>query len=131
MIALMLFSSAMTGTRVPLNTVSRLRISGSWFMGNLAICSSSSDNIKLASLFIHFQHSKKSLLRNLYAPDLLHALLALFLFFQQLAFARDVAAIAFGDNVFAKRLDGFARDDLVADCRLDGHFKELARNQLF
>ena len=44
-------------------------------------------------------------------------------------FAGDVAAVAFGDDVFAHRFDGFAGDDLVADGGLDGDFEHLARDQ--
>ena len=53
------------------------------------------------------------------------------MFFEQLALARDVAAVAFGDDVFAERFHGFASDHFVADGRLNGHFEKLARDQLF
>src|ERR1043166_7632524 len=45
-------------------------------------------------LLIHLQHRQKCILRNLYAADFLHPLLAFFLFLQELALARDVAAVA-------------------------------------
>ena len=80
-------------------------------------------------LFIHLQHRQKRFLRNLYAADFLHPLLAFFLFFEQFAFARDVAAVAFGDDVFAHGFDGFAGDDFRADGGLNGDLKHLPRDQ--
>jgi hypothetical protein len=41
----------------------------------------------------------------------LHALLAFLLLLEQLALARDVAAVALGEHVLAQRLDRLARDD--------------------
>src|SRR6185436_1964642 len=61
------------------------------------------------------QDGEERLLRNLHRADLLHAFLALFLFVEQLALARDVAAVALGDHVLAQRLDVLARDDVAAD----------------
>ena len=58
----------------------------------------------------------------------LHTLLALFLFLEQLALTRDIAAIALGQNVLAARLDGGAGNDLVADGTLNRHLEQLARN---
>src|SRR6266849_10595936 len=49
----------------------------------------------------NFEDGKKRFLGNIHLADAFHAALALFLFFEQLAFARDVAAITFGQNVFA------------------------------
>src|SRR5450755_4914737 len=56
-------------------------------------------------LFSDLQHREKSLLRNLDLADLFHALLAGLLLLEQLALARDVAAVAFGQHVLAHRLD--------------------------
>jgi len=42
---------------------------------------------------------------------LLHAFLAFFLFFKQLAFPSDVTTVALGNNVLAQRLYRFARDE--------------------
>src|SRR5690348_3097878 len=67
-------------------------------------------------------------LRDLDLPDLLHALLAFLLALQQLALARDVAAVALGGDVLAHGLDGLAGDDPAADGGLDGHLVELARD---
>lgn len=48
----------------------------------------------------------KSRLRDFDLAELPQALLALFLLFQKLAFARDVAAIEFGDHVLARGQEG-------------------------
>ena len=36
-----------------------------------------------------------------------------------------------GTDIFAERFDGFSCNDLTADCRLDRHFKQLARDIVF
>ena len=69
----------------------------------------------LRSLLPHPQRRNKRLLRDAHIAILAHPCLALFLFFQQLFLARDVAAVAFGGDVLAQRGDGFAGDDLAAD----------------
>src|SRR6185503_4935506 len=69
-------------------------------------------------------------LRDVHAAHRLHALLALFLLLEQLAFAGDVAAITLRGHVLAKRADRFASDDLAADGGLDGHLVLLARDDL-
>jgi hypothetical protein len=46
---------------------------------------------------IHLQHRQKCFLRNLDAADFLHALFAFLLFLEQLALARDVAAVGLMD----------------------------------
>src|ERR1043165_1068706 len=71
---------------------------------------------------------EERLLRDLDAPDLLHALLALLLAFEQLALAGDVAAVALGGDVLAERLDGLAGDDLRADGGVDRDVELLARD---
>src|SRR2546430_14515796 len=63
----------------------------------------------------YLQHRQKRLLGNIHTADALHALLTFFLFFQQLALAGDVAAVAFGEHVLAHGMDRFAGDDLGAD----------------
>src|SRR6266581_9328886 len=57
----------------------------------------------------HFQHREEGFLRNIHLADALHAALAFFLLFEEFAFARDIAAVAFGQHVFADGRDGFAR----------------------
>src|SRR5439155_12147846 len=76
------------------------------------------------------EHREESVLGHLDAPDLLHALLALFLALEQLALAADVAAIALGRDVLAVGLDGLAGDDVRADRRLDRDVVLLARDAL-
>src|SRR3989344_3020425 len=83
----------------------------------------------MALFLVHAQNGEKRLLRDFYGAQLFHAFLALFLFFQQFALARGVAAIAFGRDILAQRLDRFARDDLGADGRLDGDVEHLPRDQ--
>src|SRR3990170_1250119 len=56
-------------------------------------------------LVVHLQYRQEGFLRNLHAADLLHPLLALFLFLEELLFAADVATITFGQHVLAHGLD--------------------------
>src|SRR5688572_886293 len=79
---------------------------------------------------IELQDGEECLLGNLHAADLLHPLLPLLLLLEELALARDVAAVALGDHVLAHRLDGLAGDDLRADRGLDRHLELLARDLL-
>lgn len=69
-------------------------------------------------------------MRNFDCPDALHALLSLFLFFEQLALAGDVAAVTFGENVFSDRLDRAAADNLSSDSALDGDVELLPRDKI-
>jgi len=55
--------------------------------------------------FVDLQHREKSLLRYLDAADLFYSLFTFFLFFEQFTFARDVAAVALGDDVFSQHFD--------------------------
>src|SRR5512142_941168 len=79
---------------------------------------------------VNLQHRQECLLRDLHGAHLLHALLSFFLFFKQLALARDVAAVALGEHVLAQRPDRFPRDHLGADRSLDDHLEQLARDHL-
>src|SRR6266849_2615543 len=85
------------------------------------------------SLFVssgsHFEDGEKGLLWNVDLADALHALFAFFLFFEELALAGDVTAVAFGQNVFTNRRDRFARDHAAADGGLNGDLEQLPRNQ--
>src|SRR4051794_33042931 len=76
------------------------------------------------------QRGHERLLGDLHAADLLHALLSLLLAVEELALARDVAAVALGDDVLALRLHRLAGDDAPADRRLDRDVEQLARDQL-
>src|SRR3989449_9529884 len=71
----------------------------------------------------YLEDREEGFLGNVHAADAFHAPLAFFLFFEEFALARDVAAIALGENVLAHGRDRFARVDAAADGRLDGHFE--------
>src|SRR6185312_12331206 len=61
--------------------------------------------------------------------ELPHLLLAFLLLLQKLAFAGDVAAIAFGGDVLAQGAHGLARDHLAADRGLDRNLEHVRRDQ--
>src|SRR4051794_2883521 len=82
----------------------------------------------LAAVVAEFEHRQERLLRDLDAPDLLHPLLSLLLALEELALARDVAAVALGGHVLAEGLDGLAGDDVRADRGLDRDVVLLARD---
>ena len=67
---------------------------------------------------------------HLYASNHLHAFLSLFLLFEQFALPGDVAAVAFGGDVFPHGGDGFAGDDLAADGSLDGDDEKVGRDDV-
>src|SRR3989304_5556090 len=50
---------------------------------------------------LHFQRGQECLLGNLHFADLLHSLLPLFLFLEQLALARDITTVALGGHVLS------------------------------
>src|SRR6266850_1020714 len=77
----------------------------------------------------HLQHGEERFLRNVNLADALHAALAFFLFLEEFAFAGNVTAVAFGENVFADGRDGFARNDAAADRGLDRNLEHLPRNK--
>ena len=77
-------------------------------------------------LITRFKNCHEGFLRNIHRPHALHALFAFLLLFQELALAGDVAAVAFGGDVFADGFDGFSRDDLAADGGLEGNFEKVA-----
>src|SRR5258708_11407467 len=80
-------------------------------------------------LFSDLQYGEEGFLGDVDFADALHALFAFFLFFEELAFAGDVAAVALGDDVFADGGDRLARDDLGADGGLDGDLAHLAGDE--
>src|ERR1700691_4253608 len=82
-------------------------------------------------LHIHFQRGDEGLLRDVDFAELTHALLALFLFLEELTLAGHVAAVALGGDVLAEGPHGFARNDLAADGGLNPHLEHLRRNELF
>ena len=59
-------------------------------------------------------------MRNFNRANFLHALFALFLFFEEFALAGDVAAVAFGGDVLAEGADCRAGNDLGTNGGLDG-----------
>jgi hypothetical protein len=63
----------------------------------------------------YLKDSEEGFLRDIDATDAFHPLLAFLLFFQQLALAADVAAVAFGDDVLPDGRNCFPRHDLAAD----------------
>src|SRR5438552_8078445 len=85
---------------------------------------------RLILVLSHLEYGQKRFLRDLDAPDALHALLAFLLFLQEFALARDVAAIALGEHVLPHRLHAFARDDAAANRRLNRDLEQLPRNEL-
>src|SRR3954468_7680419 len=80
-------------------------------------------------LLVEAEGGDEGFLGDFDAADLLHALLAFLLALEQFALARDVAAVALGEHVLALRLHRLACDDPPADCRLNRHVEQLARNQ--
>src|SRR5215467_87509 len=79
---------------------------------------------------LDLQYRKESLLGYLDRAHLLHALLARLLLLEQLAFSRDVAAVAFRQHVLAQRFHRLARDDMRAYGRLHRDVEHLPRDQL-
>ena len=75
------------------------------------------------------EDGQEGFLGDVYAAYPLHALLAFLLLFEELALAGDVAAIAFGEDVFAHGGDVFAGDHAAADGGLERDFEHLAGNQ--
>src|SRR6266404_4197018 len=55
-----------------------------------------------AWMFSCLQHLNKRFLRNIHRAERFHAFFAFFLFLEQLAFARNVAAVTFGGDVLAQ-----------------------------
>src|SRR5262245_38674415 len=79
---------------------------------------------------VDLQDGQKRFLGDVHAPDPLHALLPFLLLLEQLALARDVAAVALREDVLAHRLDGLAAEDLAPDGRLDDDLEQLPGNEL-
>src|SRR6476660_2815857 len=81
------------------------------------------------SFLTDFQDGEESLLRHFHAPHGFHALLAFLLFFKELAFPRNIAAIAFRKNVLLHGSNRLTLDDLAPDCRLNGNLIHLSWNE--
>src|SRR5579884_2452687 len=71
--------------------------------------------VRLLPFACHLQHRQERLLRDFHAAHALHPTLAFLLLLQQLALARDVAAVALRQHVLAHRRDVLARDHLRPD----------------
>src|SRR5258705_10687760 len=82
-------------------------------------------------VFSCFQYLDKGFLRYIDRAKRFHSFFAFLLFLEQFAFARDIAAITFGGNVFAQGADGFASDDFATDGPLDGDGILLAGDYFF
>src|SRR3989337_2901499 len=67
---------------------------------------------------ISFQNRQEGLLRQFHPADLLHPLLALFLFFEEFSLSRYVSAVTLGYDVFPKGLYRIPRYDPPAYGRL-------------
>ena len=80
-------------------------------------------------LFSNLQNREKRFLWNFDIADLLHAFFTGFLFFQKLAFTRDIAAIAFGQHILAQGLDTFPGDNVRAYGGLNSDVEHLPGNQ--
>src|SRR5579885_51899 len=79
---------------------------------------------------VHLQRGEEGFLRDLDAAEAPHLLLARLLLVEQLALARDVAAVALGGHVLPERADRLARDHLAADRGLDRDLEQVARDQV-
>ena len=77
-------------------------------------------------LVLQIEDCHERLLRDGDVGDQLHALLALFLLFEQLAFAGYVAAVALGGYVLAIGFDGLAGDYLGSDSGLQRYLEHVA-----
>ena len=74
----------------------------------------------LRASVVNFQHCHECFLWKLDTADGLHALFAFLLFFKEFALARDVAAVAFREDILAAGAHVLARDDFAPDGRLAG-----------
>src|SRR5258707_1488989 len=77
----------------------------------------------------HLERREEGRLRDLDLAELAHALAPLLLLVEELALARDIAAVALGEDVLAEGLHRLAGDDAAADRGLDCDLEELARNE--
>src|SRR5258708_39221681 len=76
------------------------------------------------------QTREKSFLGYIDAADPLYSFFAFLLFFEELAFAGNIAAVALRNNVLANRRDGLASDDFRPDRGLNRHLEHLPGDEL-
>ena len=88
-------------------------------------------NAHMDRLFAGLKGGHEGRLGNFYITELTLLFLPLFLFFQKLLFASDIAAIALCCHVFSHCAYCGPGDDLAANCGLHGNFEQLARDQVF
>src|SRR5262249_37112973 len=69
------------------------------------------DSVTGGDLLPKPQQGEERFLRDFHPSNLLHSFLAFFLLFEQLAFARDVSAVALGGDILAQRLDALPCDN--------------------
>src|SRR5690625_6519968 len=81
----------------------------------------------LAGGSIGGERGDERLLRHVHPADGLHPLLPLLLLLQQLALARDVAAVALGEHVLADRTHCLPGDDPGADGRLRSEERRVGK----
>src|ERR1700675_2798416 len=77
---------------------------------------------------VKLQHRHEGLLRDLDRSHSLHPFLPFLLLLQELAFARDVAAVALRQDILPHRRDRLARDHFAAYRRLKRNYEHLARD---
>src|SRR3989344_163795 len=94
-----------------------------------AVATASTSFFQIEVISVHLEDGEEGFLRDLDRAHLFHALLAFFLFLEELALAGNVAAVAFREHVLTKRFQSLARDDLRADRGLDRDFVHMLRNQ--
>src|SRR6478752_3057820 len=80
------------------------------------------------SRLVKLEHRHESLLRDLDRSHSLHPLLPFLLLLQELALARDVAAVTLRKDIFAHRRNRLACDDLAADGGLKRNYEHLTRD---
>ena len=80
----------------------------------------------ISGRLIKFKYSQKGGLWDFHVAHLAHFLLSFFLFFEQLALTGNIAAVAFGGDVFSQRRYGFAGNNIASDGALNRDFKKLS-----
>src|SRR5882762_8634398 len=106
------------------------RRTAGWVSSSGVVSTTSPRKAVWTTRLVNLQDRQEGLLRDLDGPHLLHALLSFLLLLEQLALARDVAAVALRGHVLAQRADRLAGDYLGPNGGLDHDLEQLARDQL-